>query len=159
VKKSSRIGLAILSSAMLACLSCSQRQNPCDAVDAIARDAKKMAYVREWITSRLANQKFLESVGTRHTFTYGDERVGEFGVVDWKYLGFANELASLRFNMDTTESGKWDSTRIDSVSLQQGRVAIIIRLSSAEDFQSAWPPEALEKMHSVADDVLVYCDE
>jgi len=150
---------SLLASVLLTCAACSPRGDSCSAIDAIANDTTKMHYAREWIASHLADPKFRESVQRRHTFDFGDERISQFGMVDWKYLGFAKELASLRFNMATTNSGEWDISRIDSVSLQQGRVAIVIRLSSLESFQSFWPQEVLAKMHSVANDVLVYCDE
>jgi len=118
-----------------------------------------MRYAKKWIASHLADPRFLESIQKRSTFEYGDERTASLGGLDWKYLGYPEQFASLQFNMGITDSGKWDVTQVHSASLRQGRSFIIIKLSAAKHLGLFWSPEDLAEIRAVSKDVFVYCDD
>lgn len=140
------------------CGARSEAEGLCGDVTAVASDAQKMKYVKEWIASHLSDQKFLESIRRNPTLRHKDERLPESGGLDWKYLGVAAELTRVEFNRHYYQSGGADADRYGSVSLQLGRSFIVIRLGSTNDLGLDWSPEYLSKLKAFGDDVFVFCD-
>jgi hypothetical protein len=129
----------------------------CAGVTRIASDSQKMTYVKSWIASRTSDQEFMNEVRRNRFFEPGDPRLHEHIDLDWAYLGLTPELVSLAFNVKNAAKRDFDATRIESVSLGQGRTTIIIRLSKSEDFGLLWPTEELSRIKPIADEIFVYC--
>jgi len=128
----------------------------CAGVTRIAGDAQKMKYVKSWIASRTADQEFINEIRASRFFQRGDPRLQQMDL-DWAYLGLTPEFVSLAFNVKSASDPEFEATKIESVSIGQGRSTIIIRLNESEDFGLLWPAEELSKIKPVADDVFVYC--
>jgi hypothetical protein len=128
----------------------------CETVTTIANDAERMKYAKEWLTSRLSDPKFRQSIRIRHAFHHGDERAQQFGALDWSYLGFPDRNATLELNMPI-KNAEWDISRVHSASLCWGRYCIIIKLSPAEDLGLSWSTEHLAKLKVIRGDVYVAC--
>lgn len=154
--KSRRLAL-FLAAGLLASASCSRTSEVCTSLTAIASDAQKMRYAKEWILSHLADHDFRESLRISNSFDHDDGRIQEFGGLDWKYLGVPDRYAELRFNMPVTDSIEWDITRVGSASLRWGRSFILIKLSSAKDMGLPWSPEDFARLKPVGDGVFVNC--
>lgn len=128
----------------------------CAGVTRIAGDAQKMKYVKSWIASRTADQEFMNEIRTSKFFQRGDPRLQQVDL-DWTYLGLTPEFVSLTLNVKSVNDSEIEASKIESVSIGQGRSTIIIRMSGSEDFGLLWPAEELSKIRPVADDVFVYC--
>lgn len=116
-----------------------------------------MKYVKEWVTSRTNDKAFMEVVRKSRTFEPRDPRPYKQIDLEWGYLGFTPEYASLTFNFKPTDEQDFDATRIESVSLTQSRVSIIIDTNEIGDLGLLWSPEALRELKPVGDNVFVYC--
>jgi hypothetical protein len=118
-----------------------------------------MNYAKEWITSHLADPEFRKSLQIRDSFDYSDERVQQFGGLDWRYLGFPERHAGLAFNMPITDAAERDITQVHSASLEWGRSSIIIKLSSSRDLWPNASPADVALIKAVGKDVFLYCDD
>jgi hypothetical protein len=130
----------------------------CAGLTAIASDGQKMERVKAWLASRMSDKDFMDAVRQNRYFEPGDPRLQKYIDLDWRYLGFVPEYASLVFNSRNIERHDFDAGEIESVSLGQGRSSIIIRLGSAEDLGLRWPAQEAKKMKAVRADVFVYCE-
>lgn len=130
----------------------------CAALAATARDAQKMQYVREWLAKRTANEEFMDVVVKYRAFEQFSPFTPKYVDIDWRYLGFDPRAAWLGFNINDAEEGS-DPARILSVSLNQSRAGIILKLRPTDDVVGRFgPPGNLNSVKPVSDDVFVYCD-
>lgn len=130
----------------------------CSVLTAIASDSQKMQYVKGWVASRTNDETFMDEVRQNRYFEQGDPRLREFIDLNWNYLGFVPQDASLVFNVKDPEQRDFEAAAIESVSLRQGRSTIIIKLSSAGDLGLMWPAEALQKIKAVRADIFTHCE-
>jgi hypothetical protein len=148
--------LMLVLAIMLSSLESSVAASYCETVTTIANDAERMKYAKEWLTSRLSDPKFRQSIRKRHAFHHGDDRAQQFGAPDWSYLGFPDRHATLEFNMPI-KNAAWDISRVHSASLCWGRYCIIIKLGPADDLGLSWSAEHVAKLKGIRDDVYVAC--
>ena len=130
----------------------------CDRLAAIAEDPQKMRYVRDWVASRTTDARFMEAVRESSSFARGDPRTWQYIDLDWGYLGFAPKVAWLEFNIKAADVRGVDTATIQSVTLNQERSSIIIKLDATDEFELEWLPEEMKKVRSVAKGVFVYCE-
>src|SRR5688572_21946163 len=117
-----------------------------------------MRYVQAWAVSRIHDEPFMHAINESVTFTRGDPRSRQYIDLDWRYLGFAPELAWVEFNINEPGKDDLDASDIASISLTQGRSSIIIKLHAEGGLGLQWPPEAMSKLRPISDDVFVYCE-
>lgn len=130
----------------------------CTALTAIASDSEKINYVRTWVASRVNDKRFMDAVRKNRTFERGIPATQQHIDLDWRYLGFLPQYAWLGFELDKAHKHGLDAGGIASVSLNQFRSSIIIKLNGAADLGFQWTPEEMSKVRSVGDDVFVYCE-
>ena len=119
----------------------------CSFLTAIASDASKMKYVKQWIASRLADAKYLESLRAANTEYSDDEALRTFGDLDWESLGIATGAARLRYLMELKNPG-WDVDHIYAVEISLARKSIVIDLAHSNRFA---------ELKFVGEDVYVDC--
>jgi len=130
----------------------------CDRLVAIAMDAQKIDHVRTWVASRTGDAHFMEAVRQNRSFEHTNPVLRKYIDLDWSYLGFAPNLAWVEFNIKAADTRNVDAKGIGSVSLHEGRSSVTIRLNS-DDWGLAWPPEAMNKVRRIGNDVFVYCQD
>lgn len=133
-------------------------ERQCNSVTAIAKDTQKIRYVKEWVATRTANRDFVEAVVKNRWFLRAGSLAAQYIDIDWRYLGFYPDRAWVGFNVDDAEARGADPARIASISLNQGRTGIILKLNPTDDVVGDGPPGNPSTVRSVGDDVFVYCD-
>lgn len=124
----------------------------CNRVEGIARDADKMKYVKEWAAARTADKEFVDAAIKYQWFEQAFPLTQRYIDLDWRSLGFYPQSAWVAFNIDNTAT-------INSISLNQGRHGVIVKLDASSDLViKLGPPGNLSTIRPVSDDVFVYCD-
>ena len=148
--------------ALTAVFPACEARNPsvqfCDLVTVISTNVEKRNYLKRWIGSHLNSARFRESVRDRRVFPGDDDRMQEFGDLDWSYLGIAEGTGSLEFHGAMESSGKLDTSRINAVEFWLGRSSIFVRLNAELYPRQSWKPERLTVMKAAGSDVFYYCD-
>jgi hypothetical protein len=131
----------------------------CNRVKTIAQDAEKMKYVREWVAKRTANKEFMALVVKYRWFEQFSPYTPQYIDIDWRYLGFDPRSAWVGFNVDDARQRGGDPVRILSVSLNQGRTGVILKLKPTDDVVGdLGPPGDPSTVTPIGDDVFIYCD-
>ena len=162
---SRRVGLALTAVAAIAVafyLVTSKTQSfhdhTCTALMAIAKDSEKMNYVRTWVASRVNDEQFMDAVRKNRTFELGLPATRQYIDLDWRYLGFLPQDAWVGFDLEDADKDGLDARGIASVSLNQFRSSITIKLNAAADLGFQWTSEEMKKVRPVGNDVFVYCE-
>ena len=129
----------------------------CSRFTAIAEDPQKMAYVKMWATARMKDPQFMQEVRRYPWFEGRDARKKKYIDLDWKYLGFDPDYSRIEFNINAKDVRDADATKIGSISLNQTRTSIIIRLNGSTDMALGWSAEEMRELKAVGDGVFVYC--
>ncbi len=134
-------------------------QAACTRVEDISRDAQKMKYVKDWVTTRSGNKEFVDAAIEYKWFDRASPMTPRYIDLDWRYLGFDPQSAWVAFNIDDAEARPAGAATINSISLNQGRHGIIVKLDTASDLViELGPPGNLSTIRPVSADVFVYCD-
>lgn len=134
-------------------------QGRCAAFARTAKDAQKMKYVREWVARRTAEKEFMELVVKYRAFETFSPFTPQYIDIDWRYLGFHPQAAWVGFNIDDADEQGADPARVLSISLNQRRAGIILKLRPTDDVVGQFgPPGNLSTLEPVGEDVFVYCD-
>jgi hypothetical protein len=158
-----RVGLIFIAGAMALVAVCSlfllnldsSLTDKCAAFTAIAKDTPKMRYVREWVAKRTADKEFMAVVREHQWFEHGSPLTSRYIDIDWRYLGFDPDAAWVAFNVDERDA---DPVTILTISLNQGRAGIILKLKPTDDVVGDGPPGNPSTVEPVGDDTFVYCD-
>jgi hypothetical protein len=127
----------------------------CGDLTAIAGDAPKMKYVRDWAISRMNDPQFMQAVRQYGRFRADPKKYID---LDWGYLGFTPLSGWMEFNIKLDDWSDADATEVGSVSLHRGRSFIIVGLRANGDLALEWPPAEMSKLKAVGSDVFVYCE-
>lgn len=134
-------------------------EGKCTAFTGIAKDAQKMNYVREWVAKRTASKEFMELVVKYRAFEQFSPYTPKYIDLDWRYLGFDPRAAWIGFNINDAEEQGADPARILSISLNQGRAGVILKLNPTDDVVGKFgPPGNKSSVKPVGNDAFVYCD-
>lgn len=136
----------------------SVHDDTCTALMAIASDAEKMSYVRTWLAARVNDEKFMDALRKNRTFDRNLPATREYIDLDWRYLGFLPQYAWLGFELEEAGKEGPDAGGIASMSLNQFRSSIVIKVSAAGDLGFQWTPEEQKRVRSVGNDIFVYCE-
>src|SRR6185295_3561596 len=122
------LSASVFATAMPGCKARHQDDQLCTVLIGIANDPAKMKYIKERIASLLDDDRFRESLREPRTPHDSEERLRQFGGIDWEYLGIAEHMGSLEFHMGTYGPGGWDTRQIDSAEIGLGRSSLLVRL-------------------------------
>jgi hypothetical protein len=139
--------LFVIAALFVANLSASTRPSSagynCWRVERIASDPTKIAYLRRWIETSISDPEFLRFVGPSGTRFSRDVALPEDFArfkLDLEKLGTMPWIAGVRFNVDREnlpayldKTEQLDTTTIKSVSFDEGRDSIIIKVGDSAD--------------------------
>lgn len=135
----------------------------CHGISEIARDSDKNRYLRLWSKEKLADNNFLQIMReqTEINLIMFPEMQSKLNL-DWIFLGLQAERGRVRLNPNIYGSQKSNSTirsNVKSISVEQGRMSIIIKTEDHGDLGLDWPPQTLSKIRVIDEKVSVYCGE
>ena len=109
------------------------------------------------MNAHLEDARFRESLRVFREMSGDNDRMLEFGALDWNYLGIAEGTGSVEFHGEMTSSGL-DVSHINAAELGVGRSSILLILSPDTYARQTWSRRSLEAMTAAGDDVFFYCD-
>ena len=133
-------------------------QPRCAAVESVAKDAKKIAYLKRWVSENIADKDFLKLMGWLGTVRSIDnpEMMNRLNI-DWDYLGIESRRSSVTLNREYADRDQFlDPQNIKSISFGEGRSFIIIRTNESEHLGLS--DDALKRMRLMAPNVYVFCE-
>ena len=137
------------------------RHERCQKVLAMAVDAKKVAYMEQWVEHNLDDKELLGTIGYSGRVEYSVVEKKRFDSlnVNWDFLGINVEYASLSL---IRSDEAWDDftnpDNIKAVSFNEGRYSVILKIDPKFEVKNLGRSPNLREVQIVNDRVSVYCD-
>lgn len=135
----------------------------CNGLINISKDSEKNLYLRYWIRDRLADDIFAKTLQEKMDINLSNNPdLESYLRLDWEFLGLLAERGVVRFNPYIPRKDRLEkdiSSHIKSVSIEQGRMSLIIKVGENDDLGLNWSPQTLAKVRVIDDKISVYCGE